>query len=213
MSFFVNKQKNAIIGVPLKCGYSTMKSLTDDFSEVKKAKDLKGSCDKQTKFFCLVREPRSRLESFFFDKLRKSKGLQQYCQQALCDYVSAQDILNGVVSFETFIRCVQKGYNDLHVRAQFDVFDALQKIARECGASQVQLLSLRDEQSLCVLQSFATCAIGRHNSTESIRDKALCWAPEHLILFLKSHYAKDYRLYDEYKKQIDNVTQQKVNGR
>jgi len=101
--------------VNFKCGYSTFEKMR----AAGKVKYYYGSLKGKTVYF-ITRDPYKRLESFYRDKMVKHMNpkLNQFCQQKLANFFTREELISRQVSFEQFIKAIEKGYTDEHVALQ-----------------------------------------------------------------------------------------------
>ena len=118
MVMYINKRKDTVFIVNLKCGYSTFEHL------VKKGivKRYIGPIRHKYKIM-IARDPYKRLESFYKAKLHKGirTPIRQHCQKQLLKYVEKQRFLNKQISFQEFMVIVMHGYRDEHIEPQTNI--------------------------------------------------------------------------------------------
>lgn len=145
--------------------------------------------------------PKKRLESFFYDKLRKSVGLHQDCQKNLTAYVPKEKIAKGKVSFDDLVHSIKLGYNDRHVWSQSDTFVKVRTVANFVGQNTVTLLQLGEAHSMKVLEKILGNEIAKENATTSFREKEPIEWSKSALDFVKRQYADDFDLFEEFTKQ------------
>jgi hypothetical protein len=119
--------------VNLKCGYSTFEGMRDD-------KLIKYSYEYNYPAIIITRDPYTRLESFYKDKLIKNvhSDKLQICQKELLNYFSRDDFLNKKITFGEFIlNALAKGYTDDHITPQYKVLERVNRI--QCKNKKITL--------------------------------------------------------------------------
>jgi len=108
-----SKDYNMFVVSP-KCGYSTFDYLKK--KNVVKETELKYLRSPSVKIFVIVRNPISKLESFYKDKFCIQKNaFNQVCQRNILAFVDYKTIRDGDFSFHDFIETMKRGYMDEHI--------------------------------------------------------------------------------------------------
>ena len=163
--------------VTQKCGYSTFENMVKH-----------GICERYnnqqtSKQVFLVRDPYSRLESFYKDKMIKNiDGLKQHCQKSLCKYFTTQDLLQRNISFESFIlEAIAKNYQDGHVSCLHNRYPAVDE--------NTTLINItKDSDQLRELLNIEL--LPRTNSTQMI-DVDINWTQQ-MKLTVYNRYKQDF---------------------
>lgn len=180
--------------VNLKCGYSTFEKLRD-------LGIIKYTYKYDYPSFIITRDPYARLVSFYKDKLIKNMTpeLSQICQKELLKYFTKQELIKKQVSFERFIKALERGYADEHVRPQYKVLERTGHLRKKDGILHINhnappLYRIKIEQGINQLANLLEINPDDYqsNTTDDVHTD-IVWTRE-MRRIVNVLYAKDFLL-------------------